>query len=176
MEELRNICLFPTGGIQEYPTENSDEVYPGIYIGNEASAADINQLKKKSIGYVLNAAYGRDKTLNMVEPLAAKDYALAGIQFLGIPAVDCMSYPLDQHFNRAITFIRECLHSGNNVLVHCKQGISRSAALVLAYLVAEVGMTLQEATRAVRNRREIMPNDGFLVQLCNLNEVVNRKH
>ncbi|GFS70213.1 dual specificity protein phosphatase 3 [Nephila pilipes] len=172
IEELRGICLFPSG-IQELPVQDCDEVYPGIFIGNEMSASNLEFLRRYNIGYVLNAAHGLDSSLNMIEPLLEKDYALNGIKFLGIPAIDIMSYPINQHFEQSIEFIREGLQSGKNVLVHCKQGISRSAALVLAYLMVDRGMQLQEATRTVRRRREILPNDGFLMQLCNLNEIIN---
>ncbi|CAL1263821.1 unnamed protein product [Larinioides sclopetarius] len=132
-------------------------------------------LRQNNIGFVLNAAYGTDEYLNMIEPVTEKDYTAAGIRFLGLPAIDCMGYPLHQHFDEAIAFIREALHAGKGILVHCKQGISRSATLVLAYLIVEEGMPLQEATRVVRQRREILPNEGFLLQLCNLYEQIHTK-
>ncbi|GFR17048.1 dual specificity protein phosphatase 3 [Trichonephila clavata] len=176
IEELRGICMFPSGGFQEFPTQDCDEVYSGIFIGNDNSATDFAFLDRNNIGYVLNAAHGLDSRLNMIEPVTEREYAARGIRFLGIPAVDCMSYPIDQHFDEAIQFIREALQSGKCVLVHCKQGISRSAALVLAYLIVEQRMPAQEATRIVRQGREIMPNDGFLMQLCNLNEMVNKRY
>ena len=56
------------------------------------------------------------------------------------------------------------------ILVHCREGRSRSASLVLAYLMKERHLTLQDATRTVRFKREICPNEGFLQQLCNLND------
>jgi hypothetical protein len=53
---------------------------------------------------------------------------------------------------------------GRNVMVHCKAGASRSAAVVLAYLV-NVGMPLEDAVGLVRSKREIAPNNGFLQRL-----------
>ena len=50
--------------------------------------------------------------------------------------------------------------------VHCLMGISRSATVVCAYLVATTGMTPDEALAAVRAKRGIVsPNVGFLLQL-----------
>lgn len=59
-------------------------------------------------------------------------------------------------------------------MVHCREGISRSATLALAYLMIKKGLKAQEAMRTVRAQREIIPNDGFLQQLCDLNEKLQR--
>lgn len=52
--------------------------------------------------------------------------------------------------------------------MHCARGISRSAALVLAYLMIRERLPLAEAVVAVRKHRNILPNAGFLSQLCHL--------
>lgn len=54
------------------------------------------------------------------------------------------------------------------VLVHCARGISRSATLALAFLMIKERLTLVEALAAVRRHRNILPNVGFLKQLCHL--------
>lgn len=51
------------------------------------------------------------------------------------------------------------------VLVHCAVGVSRSASLVLAYLMIHHGFTLLQAINKVKERRWIFPNRGFLKQL-----------
>lgn len=51
------------------------------------------------------------------------------------------------------------------VLVHCAVGVSRSASLVLAYLMIHHHYTLLEAIHKVKERRWIFPNRGFLKQL-----------
>jgi protein-tyrosine phosphatase len=46
-------------------------------------------------------------------------------------------------------------------------GVSRSASLVIAYLMQEQSMTLSAALSHVRSRKpDIQPNKGFLQQLC----------
>lgn len=51
------------------------------------------------------------------------------------------------------------------VLVHCAVGVSRSASLVLAYLMVHHGFTLLRAINEVKEHRWIFPNRGFLKQL-----------
>lgn len=56
------------------------------------------------------------------------------------------------------------------VLVHCHVGVSRSATLVLAYLMLKQNLTLVEAICAVKDNRGVIPNRGFLRQLIRLNQ------
>ena len=51
-------------------------------------------------------------------------------------------------------------------------GVSRSATVVLAYLMLHRDMSLMSAARAVRAKREIFPNEGFLKQLCMLEKEI----
>jgi len=71
------------------------------------------------------------------------------------------------HLDKTTVFIRDALKDPNSkVLVHCVMGISRSATVVCAYLIAEQGMTAQAAIDFVREKRPIIcPNIGFRRQL-----------
>lgn len=65
------------------------------------------------------------------------------------------------------------LHQGVSsakVLVHCVVGVSRSATLVLAYLMLHQQLSLRQAVVTVRQRRWVFPNRGFLHQLCQLDQ------
>ena len=57
---------------------------------------------------------------------------------------------------------------GGKVLLHCSQGVSRSAALAIAHLMWRTGQPFDEAFSAVKQRRGIVnPNIGFTCQvLC----------
>lgn len=62
------------------------------------------------------------------------------------------------------------------VLVHCHVGVSRSATLVLAYLMLKQNLTLVEAICAVKESLGVIPNRGFLRQLIKLDEQLFGKH
>jgi len=52
------------------------------------------------------------------------------------------------------------------ILVHCMAGQSRSASMIIAYLVQKKKMALSDAIAMVRKvRPSIMPNPGFMMQL-----------
>merc|ERR1712032_1156752 len=68
---------------------------------------------------------------------------------------------------KALPFIKEALRSsGARVLVHCEQGRSRSASVVVAHLMDEGDLDLDAALALVREQRpSVKPNEGFLLQL-----------
>jgi hypothetical protein len=56
--------------------------------------------------------------------------------------------------------------SGERVLVHCVQGMSRSATVVIAYLMKKHKWTLSQALDYVKERRScVNPHVGFMAQL-----------
>ncbi|CAG2108103.1 unnamed protein product [Medioppia subpectinata] len=168
-EELEQIIVAPNYGQYILPTDSYNQVFDNIFLGDETIARNIALLKSLSISHVLNAAFGNDLSLNMVN-ISEKLYSESGIQWMPIGAIDMSSFNLFQYFDESALFIHSAIIAGHNVLVHCKEGISRSATLVVSYLMIIRGMTAQEAIRQVRQNREIRPNDGFLRQLCYLND------
>ncbi|KAJ7490829.1 protein-tyrosine phosphatase-like protein [Mycena latifolia] len=63
-------------------------------------------------------------------------------------------------------WIKTALARNQPVLVHCHAGMSRSASVVIAYLIREQGMSYDEAAQFVWARRKcIAPNPGFVEAL-----------
>ncbi|KAJ7031877.1 protein-tyrosine phosphatase-like protein [Mycena alexandri] len=79
---------------------------------------------------------------------------------------DRSSAALQQHLAPACDYIRASLARGDNVLVHCQQGVSRSASIVIAYLIRDRAMSYDAAFDLVKQRRQcIQPNSGFVKTL-----------
>lgn len=78
---------------------------------------------------------------------------------------DTAAYSITPHFE-VVDKIHEKLEQNRSVLVHCRQGVSRSATIVLAYLMKYQNMTLKTALEKVRELRPIVrPNIGFFNEL-----------
>lgn len=61
------------------------------------------------------------------------------------------------------------------IFVHCAVGVSRSASLVLAYLMIYHHLPLMDAIKRVKENRWIFPNRGFLKQLRQLDATLQRE-
>uniref|UniRef100_A0A3B3YY31 Dual specificity protein phosphatase n=1 Tax=Poecilia mexicana TaxID=48701 RepID=A0A3B3YY31_9TELE len=123
---------------------------------------DRPELKDLGVTHVLNAAEG--KWNNVLT--GANYYKDLNIQYLGVEADDKPTFNISQYFLLATEFIHEALSQPQNkVLVHCVMGRSRSATLVLAYLMMKHSLTVVEAIEHVQQKRCILPNHGFLKQL-----------
>ncbi|ODN06105.1 Dual specificity phosphatase DUPD1 [Orchesella cincta] len=146
-----------------------DEVYPGIYVGDEASAKDTKGLELAGITHVLNASYITSASSLGVNT-SAQFYQIRSFkcEFLGIPALDIMTFKISPFFDQAANFIESALNSNGKVLVHCYMGVSRSATLVMAYLMLKKKMSATEALSQLRTARNVFPNDGFMDEICEL--------
>ena len=86
------------------------------------------------------------------------------------------SCPFQRYFSRTTDFIDEAVQRKCGlVVVNCVMGWSRSATVVAAYLMMKKGMSSQEALETIRQSRPIRPNPGFLQQLADHENLLNKK-
>lgn len=150
-----------------------DCIVPGVYLGNLTAAGNLSTLANHRITHVLTVD---------TEPLPGHmtdknhDFQTMFIQADDRPHVDLLS-----HFDDAVRFIDDaingtvaktagtatgCVAQQGSVLVHCFSGVSRSATLVVAYIMKRSSLSVQEAVAKVKGKRPVIcPNPGFLAQL-----------
>ncbi|KAF3919211.1 hypothetical protein AA313_de0203886 [Arthrobotrys entomopaga] len=89
------------------------------------------------------------------------------IEHLHICIADLPICNIEKDFPTTSEFIRKALsQEGTKVLVHCLGGLSRSASVICAYLIAAKGCTAEEAIAYTHSCRRIThPNGGFRKQL-----------
>jgi hypothetical protein len=133
-----------------------------LYIGSYHSACDDKFLRECDIQVIVNCGY---ELINKFPTTMI---------YKKIPLDDVDDSPLGEYLDSAVKFIHEQLESGKNVLVHCMMGKSRSAAIVIAYLLyrstidKSLGLdSLQKAYLFLKSRRPIVsPNPGFMKSLA----------
>ncbi|KAJ6664481.1 hypothetical protein lerEdw1_007138 [Lerista edwardsae] len=129
------------------------KILPGLFLGNFKDARDTEQLKRNNITHILSI---HDSARPMLE----------GVKYLCIPAADSPSQNLTRHFKESIEFIHECRLRRESCLVHCLAGVSRSATLVVAYIMTITDFGWEDALSVVRASRSCAnPNAGFQQQL-----------
>ncbi len=92
--------------------------------------------------------YGFDKIINLTR--FNNQY---GIPTVWINIDDSESSDYILIFNKVTTFIHDSIENGDKVLVHCQAGISRSATVVIAYIMRSKRYSLQDAFNFVKRKK-----------------------
>lgn len=127
----------------------------GLCIGDYRGSQDLECLKTFNIAVVLDVAgTGYRHPDKIVQ------------HFKVVKADDNPEFDLSVHFNDCFDYIHEHRTKGYTVLVHCGAGISRSATIVIGYLMKYQGMNLKSSLDFLVEKRPcVYPNKGFLKQL-----------
>ncbi|CAA0812846.1 Probable inactive dual specificity protein phosphatase-like [Striga hermonthica] len=110
---------------------------------------------------------GSKSALSPDKLLYSLEYAGKDLKFvrMAVPLRDMESEDLLDYLDAALDFIENSRNEGS-VLVHCFAGVSRSAAIITAYLMKSERLTVDDAIESLRQSCEsVCPNDGFLEQL-----------
>jgi protein-tyrosine phosphatase len=174
-------CVFPREA--ERPNDQSPFVPPDserlydislLYLGNRRVAEDPALLRLLGCTHVVNAA-----ALQVASALATEE---GGPRYLQLDLDDRVetvdAVATRAIFSAAADFIDEAMCKASAVVyVHCAGGVSRSASIVLAWLVLKRGMKLCDAWRMVQAQRPVIgPNASFMNVLLDLeNETTGKE-
>lgn len=145
------------------------EIVAGLFVGSARAANDITMLRRKGIDAVLSAGtkFGND--------MYARHRDVIADHFV-VTAKDVPEQNLLTFWNATNAWLAAHLDSRRaRVLVHCQKGMSRSASIAAAFLIAHRNMSLADALHTLKSRRSIVsPNRGFLQQLRHFEDLHNR--
>eukprot|EP00900_Chrysochromulina_parva_P007133 jgi/Chrpa1/16420/Chrysochromulina_OHIO_Genome00023451-RA len=126
-------------------TDCVNEIVPGLFLGDCTAAERPPGSVRRIINMTQSAGFHEGR-----------------LKYLHIDIDDNDDAPILKFVDRANAFLDEGLRSSEHVLVHCNSGMSRSATLVIAFLMSQRGMSLAEAYETTRSARPvILPNRGF---------------
>ena len=132
-------------------------IRPFLLLGGKWSAGDLDRLRQHGVTHIINA------TAQVPNSFPAE------FTYLNIRIPDDDKVDISRHFEATCEFISACMNSQGTVLVHCSAGMSRSVAIVLAFLIKDESMTLIAALELVKSKRHLVsPNPGFMRQLVEL--------
>ena len=123
-----------------------------LYLGSY-DPDNITTLKEKGINKILSVMDGDSSNFS---------YKEHGFNQKIINITDYSDENIIQYFGECLNFIK----GEEKVFVHCAAGESRSATIVIAYLMWNKKMTFDKAYNLVKEKRpRIYPNFGFRQQL-----------
>ena len=134
-----------------------------LFLGDGFMSEEKNVMINLKITHIINVT----KCFFMLDEKIKKKIA-----YLQLQIDDSAAETISKFFDKACDFIDQALKQNNNkkkknvVFVHCMAGISRSASIMIAYLMKMKKYTLCEAYIHVKKcRPRISPNSGFLKEL-----------
>ncbi len=141
------------------------QVYENLWIAPANVAREKDFLVDNNISIILNCA----EEESMKYPT---DVLTVSIR---IPLIDDEEPDALLMIKEGAMYIQMFTNVGKNIVVHCKAGISRSATVILAWMIIYKNMKFDEAYRYLAEKRPIIrPNDFYMGLLKDLETHTSR--
>jgi hypothetical protein len=140
------------------PLQATPIIGRSVFLGDARDASNARGLKDVGITHIVSCCPEFGETIRPVE----------GVTYLRICIADTRDAQISTHFDVVYRFIENALLEDQNskILVHCAAGISRSATLVISFLMRYFSIKFDVALEAVCELRDkVWPNFGFQRQL-----------
>ncbi|XP_022158997.1 dual specificity protein phosphatase PHS1 [Momordica charantia] len=149
-------------------TERPSSVTAALFIGGALAARSVYTLQHLGVTHILCLCSNEIGQSDSQFPdlFEYKNFSISDNEDSNISSI----------FEEACDFIDDIESKSGKVLVHCFEGRSRSATLVLAYLMLRKNYTLLKAWSALKRvHRRAQPNDGFAKILLELDRRIHGK-
>ena len=128
-----------------------DQITEKIWLGNYDASRNKNNIKKQGITKILSI-------MDYAPQFDIEDNVIQKI----IEVIDSPTFNIIQYFGECLNF----MEGNEKILVNCMIGSSRSATIVIAYIMWKQKMKYEDAFNFVKSKRKIInPNYGFKEQL-----------
>ena len=127
---------------------NIDKITDKIYLGRKEGIYESDYLEKEKINAILSVTDEAPIIKNITQKI--------------ININDLYSENIIKYFKDCIKYIEK----SDKIFIHCSCGVSRSATIVIAYLMWKTKLSFNDIYLYVKKiRPEIDPNNGFRRQL-----------
>lgn len=120
----------------------ADLLFDSVWLGNIYAAHDLNFLKDKKIKYVINATYD-----------VPNKYSFINYTTFPISDIEACYKNYINIMDKGADIINRAISENEPILVHCKRGHHRSAAIVAFYLMKYQNMSLVDAILLIKSSR-----------------------
>ena len=137
-------------------TYKPDKILDNIYIGNAYNARNFYELEKKNIGLIVNCS--KD----------IPNYFSEELEYIRVDVEDKLNQSIYDFLDSTITTMNKYLEENpdKNIFVHCFMGSSRSATVIIAYLIKYRKYNRRDALLFLKQKRHLVNiNTDFFKQL-----------
>ena len=124
------------------PLLRFSRVTPQLFVGSQYGRRGKRVLERAGINGDVNLRIEFDDAA----------HGLALDEYCHLPTVD-ETAPSIEHLQEGVVFIRDVLAAGGKVYIHCAGGVGRAPTMAAAYLMAEDGLSLDEALALIAKGR-----------------------
>jgi len=137
-----------------HPLIHMTFILPYYYIGAKNNAYNRYELKYFDIKTIINVAWE-------IQKVCTDEF-----KYIKYDWDDIFCFDILVDIDDIVDQIHDEIIKENAVLIHCAQGVSRSASVVIGYLMKYEKMNFDDAYKHVKSLRScINPNSGFVDQL-----------
>ena len=162
---MNNIERGPLGSLYDL-TYDSTLIVDQLYLGNSCNARNYYELENNKVGLIINSSP------------CISNYFQNEFEYYNVKVEDISGADILCHLDNTVTKMHDFIESNpqKSVFVHCFMGSSRSATIIIAYLMKYHNYNLRDGLNFVKEKREVVNlNQDFFKQLSEFEKTLNNK-